>query len=318
MKKRGLGRNIEILLGRTTTTTTAKTKAATTSKTTTATAASSPATTDTTPPIVENELRHLPIDILQRGHYQPRKDFTPEALQELADSIRTQGIIQPIIVRSVKDGRYEIIAGERRWRAAQMAGLTEIPALVKEIPDDAALAISIIENIQRESLNPLEEANAFQRLLDEFGLTHQEVANAVGKSRATVTNLMRLLTLHPDVKLMLEQGKIEMGHARALLSLHDIAQSRAAHTVVARNLSVRETEQLVRKLQSDTPADVFHAPKKSDPNITRLQQQLTDQLGALVMFKHSAKGKGKMIIHYSNLPQLEGILAHIQTQEKTS
>ncbi len=303
MKKRGLGRNLDVLLSRTRTTPLTPVP-------------TSPETT--APTATENnngeQLSKLPLQSLQAGRYQPRKDFAPEALQELADSIRTQGVIQPIVVRKINNERYEIIAGERRFRAAQLAGLTEIPAVIKDIPDEAALAISLIENIQRENLNPLEEATALQRLGDEFGLTHQEIAGAVGKSRAAVTNLLRLLTLQPDVKLLIENGDIEMGHARALLALNDLAQSQAARTVVTRGLSVRETEDLVRKWQGDA-ANSYRLPKKADPNITRLQQQLSEHLGAAVVCKHNNKGKGKLIVHYSNLMQLEGILERMKTAE---
>lgn len=289
MKKRGLGRNLDVLLSRAPTPIHAPVKTVT----------------------KEGELRYLGIDLLQRGRYQPRRDFSSESLQELADSIRTQGIIQPLVVRTVANNRYEIVAGERRWRAAQIAGLSDVPALVKEIPDEAALEIAIIENIQRENLNPIEEAVALQRLLDEFAMTHQQVANAVGKSRTTVTNLLRLLSLQPDIKLLLEQGKIEMGHARALLSLDGLSQSEIANKIVSQGLSVRETERLVQQWQKPK-MKANGAAKKIDPDIQRLQQQLSDQLGAMVVFQQGSKGKGKMVIHYNNLDELEGILTRIQ------
>lgn len=257
------------------------------------------------------ELRRLPVDKLQRGRYQPRKEITQEAVQELAESIRTQGVLQPIIVRSIAQDRYEIIAGERRWRATQLAGLTEIPALVKDIPDETALAIGLIENIQRENLNALEEAIALQRLSNEFGMTHQQVAEAVGKSRTTVTNLLRLLTLQPDVKQLVERGQIEMGHARALLALEGMTQSRAAQEVFMRGLSVRETEKLVAKLQAPSPTTINNVNKKMDPNISALQKNLSDKLGAAVLFQQQSSGKGKMVIHYNNLDELEGILEKI-------
>ena len=196
----------------------------------------------------KDELKHVPVDLLQRGKYQPRTHMGQAALQELSDSIRAQGVVQPIVVRPIGAGRYEIIAGERRWRAAQMAGLHSIPAVVRDIPDEAAIAIALIENIQRENLNPVEEATALQRLIDEFGMTHQQTAESVGRSRAAVTNLLRLLTLNGDVREMLELGKMDMGHARALLALTAKAQSEAARQVVDKGLSVRETEQLVRRL----------------------------------------------------------------------
>jgi ParB family chromosome partitioning protein len=260
----------------------------------------------------EGELKRLPVDMLQRGRYQPRKEITQEAVQELADSIRTQGVLQPIIVRNIAQGRYEIIAGERRWRASQLAGLTEIPAIIKDIPDEAALAVALIENIQRENLHALEEAVALQRLSDEFGLTHQQVAESVGKSRTTVTNLLRLLSLQPDVKILLERKQIEMGHARALLALSGVKQSQAAQEVVARGLSVRETEKLVNSIQAATPAPTINNSKKIDPNISALQKNLSDKLGATVVFQQQPSGKGKMVVHYNSLDELEGILARIQ------
>lgn len=257
----------------------------------------------------EGELRHLAIDLLQRGKYQPRKTIKQEAVQELADSIRAQGVIQPIVVRSIGQGRYEIIAGERRWRAAQLAGLTEIPALIKDIPDETALAIALIENIQRENLNPLEEAMALQRLLDEFDMTHQQVAEAVGKSRTTVSNLLRLLSLHPEVKIFLEDGQLEMGHARALLALSGNTQLQAAREVATRGLSVRETEQLVNKWQNTSTKPSPQSSKKPDPDIAHLQQKLAEKLGTAVNLQQRTNGKGKLIIHYNSHDELEGILA---------
>ena len=202
----------------------------------------------------DGDLRHLPVELMQRGRYQPRKDMSADALEELAESIRAQGVMQPIVVRPLGDNRYEIIAGERRWRAAQMAELDAIPAVIREVPDEAAIAMSLIENIQRENLNPMEEAIALGRLKEEFGLTHQQVADAVGKSRAMVTNLLRLMSLEADVKKLLEHGDLEMGHARALLSLTGAKQVEAARTVVAKGLSVRQTETLVREFEKDKPA----------------------------------------------------------------
>jgi ParB family chromosome partitioning protein len=287
MKKRSLGSNIDIFLSRT----------------------KRPEITETSLP--EGELRQLPVENLQRGRYQPRKQIAEETVRELADSIRAQGVIQPIVVRGIAKDQYEIIAGERRWRAAQLAGLKNIPALVKDIPDEAALAMALIENIQRENLNPLEEAVALQRLLDEFGMTHQQVAEAVGKSRTTVTNLLRLLNLQSGVKTLLEQGDLEMGHARALLALNDKSQNEAAAEIVKRGLSVRETEALVSKWQS-IGTHLPHTAKKLDPNIAALQQSLSDKLGAAVNFQQRGNGKGKMVIHYNSLDELEGILERIK------
>ncbi|MEE8379734.1 MAG: ParB/RepB/Spo0J family partition protein [Gammaproteobacteria bacterium] len=258
------------------------------------------------------DMREIPVDLLQPGKYQPRTDMHPESLEELANSIRAQGVVQPIVVRPINsDGRYEIIAGERRWRAAQMAGLHEIPAVVRNVPDEAAIAMALIENIQREDLNPIEEAVALQRLIDEFEMTHQEAAGAVGRSRAAVSNLLRLLTLNTDVRKMLEQGELEMGHARALLALDGEKQSQTAREVAAKGYSVRETEQLVRRL-STAPAKAKKPSKNLDPDIRRLQDELTEKLAAKVAFQHTAKGSGKMVIHYNSLDELEGILKHIQ------
>jgi ParB family chromosome partitioning protein len=259
----------------------------------------------------KEELRKLPVELLQRGKYQPRTHMHPEALQELANSIKAQGVVQPIVVRELPSGNYEIIAGERRWRAAQLAGLDTIPAVVRNIPDEAAIAVALIENIQRENLNPVEEATALQRLIDEFEMTHQQVAESVGRSRAAVSNLLRLLTLNPDVRQMLDEGKMDMGHARALLGLTGMAQSRAAHQVVERGLSVRETEQLVRRLlaQGESPPK---APPRLDADIRALQDQLSEKLGARVHIAHGQGGKGKLTIDYNSSDELEGILARIR------
>ncbi|MSR10826.1 MAG: ParB/RepB/Spo0J family partition protein [Gammaproteobacteria bacterium] len=258
----------------------------------------------------DGDLRHLPIDLVQRGKYQPRMDMHEEALEELANSIRRQGVMQPIVVRPISSDRYEIIAGERRWRASQIAGLDTIPAIIKPVSDEAAIAMSLIENIQREDLNPIEEAMALKRLQDEFELTQQEVADAVGKSRTTITNLIRLIGLSIDVRKMLEHGDLEMGHARALLSLPDIQQSQAARSVVGRGLSVRQTESLVRRLiaSSGDPAKIS---KLMDPDIKNLEESLADKLGAKVLIQHTAKGKGKLIVKYNSLDELDGILSHI-------
>jgi len=258
----------------------------------------------------KDELKHVPVDLLQRGKYQPRTHMGQAALQELSDSIRAQGVVQPIVVRPIGAGRYEIIAGERRWRAAQMAGLHSIPAVVRDIPDEAAIAIALIENIQRENLNPVEEATALQRLIDEFGMTHQQTAESVGRSRAAVTNLLRLLTLNADVREMLELGKMDMGHARALLALTGKAQSEAARQVVDKGLSVRETEQLVRRLleRPHTPK----APHRRDPDIRALEERLSDKLGARVHLLQTSGAKGKLVIEYNSMDELDGILARIK------
>ena len=258
----------------------------------------------------DGDLRHLPVELMQRGRYQPRKDMSADALEELAESIRAQGVMQPIVVRPLGDNRYEIIAGERRWRAAQMAELDAIPAVIREVPDEAAIAMSLIENIQRENLNPMEEALALSRLKEEFGLTHQQVADAVGKSRAMVTNLLRLMSLEADVKKLLEHGDLEMGHARALMSLTGAKQVEAARTVVAKGLSVRQTETLVREFEKEKPAKP--APAKEDPNVRHLINDLSDRLGAPVQIQQGNAGKGKLVISYNNLDELDGILAHIK------
>ena len=262
-------------------------------------------------PAVTSALQSLPIEQLQRGRYQPRRDMNPAALQELSDSIKAQGVMQPIIVRAVGPKQYEIIAGERRWRAAQMAGLDTIPAIVRDIPDEAAIAWALIENIQREDLNPMEQAAAMQRFADEFEMTHQQIAEAVGKARATVSNLLRLTQLPREVKTLLEHGDLEMGHARALLSLPDAQQTEIGRLVVAKGLSVRQTETLVRSLitaKEKTPS----SSKREDPNVAQLQQSLADRIGAGVKIEYNKKGQGKLIISYNSFEELDGILAHIQ------
>ncbi|MEC7815871.1 MAG: ParB/RepB/Spo0J family partition protein [Pseudomonadota bacterium] len=259
----------------------------------------------------DGELRELPIDLIQRGRYQPRRDMDPAALQELADSIRQQGVMQPVVVRPLAEGRYELIAGERRWRATQLAELDRIPAIIRDVPDDAAIAMALIENIQRENLNPIEEAFALQRLQDEFGLTQAQVAEAVGKSRTTITNLLRLIGLTEDVRLMLEHGDLEMGHGRAMLTLPPEQQMQVARQVVAKSLSVRQTEALVRSVQQQKPAD-DDRPKALDPNIRALQDDLSERLGARVAISHGKRGKGKVVIEYSSLDELDGILGHIR------
>ena len=292
-KKRGLGRGLDALLGG---------------------AQSEPEPVPTSAAESKDSLNRLPVDLIQRGRYQPRREFDPDALHELAESIAAQGVIQPVIVRPVENDRYELIAGERRWRAAQQAGLEEIPVVIKEVTEEAAMAMGLIENIQREDLNPLEEANALNRLLHEFGLTHQEVAKAVGKSRTTVTNLLRLLELNEEVKQLVETRRLEMGHARALLGLQGESQTSAANQVVKQGLSVRETEKLVRRLQgeAESPKRPARASAPEDPDIRRLVNDLSEKLGAKVDLQLGAKGKGKLVIGYNSLDELEGILDHIR------
>ncbi|MDH1107388.1 ParB/RepB/Spo0J family partition protein [Pseudomonas otitidis] len=256
------------------------------------------------------ELQHLPLDLIQRGKYQPRRDMDPTALEELAQSIKAQGVMQPIVVRPIGGGRFEIIAGERRWRASQQAGLDRIPALVREVPDEAAIAMALIENIQREDLSPIEEAVALQRLQQEFQLTQQQVAEAVGKSRVTITNLLRLIGLPEEVKTLLAHGDLEMGHARALLGLPLERQVEGARHVVARGLTVRQTEALVRQWLNTREKPVEAV--KSDPDISRLEQRLAERLGAPVQIKHGQKGKGQLVIRYNSLDELQGVLAHIR------
>jgi ParB family chromosome partitioning protein len=263
----------------------------------------------------DEELAKLPVDLLQRGKYQPRVDMRPESLQELADSIRAQGVVQPIIVRPLsgapgQPSRYEIIAGERRWRAAQIAGLHEIPAVIRRVPDEAAVAMSLIENIQRENLNPLEEARALERLIREFEMTHQTAADAVGRSRAAVSNLLRLLELADEVKELVEHRELEMGHARAILGLSDKRrQAEVGALVVKKRLSVRETEALVRRMLEHGQA--APEPPRPDPNIAKLEGELSEKLGAKVTVQHAQTGKGKLIIAYHSLDELDGILGHI-------
>lgn len=297
VKKRGLGKGLEALLG-----SSAK-----------AVSIAPSDTVDSSDEIVDGgQLKWLPVDILQRGVYQPRIDIDPESLEELADSIRAQGVVQPIVVRPIAEpGRYEIIAGERRWRASQLAGLHEIPAVVRDVSDQDAMAMALIENIQREQLNPMEEANALQRLIDEFGMTHQLAADAVGRSRTAVSNLIRLLSLNDDVQRMVENGDMEMGHARALLALEGEHQSSAARTVAGKGLTVRETERLVKKLLAEKSGE----PKKkvaADPDVIRLEQNLGERLGAKVSIQQGARGKGKMVIQYNSLDELDGIIEHIK------
>lgn len=252
------------------------------------------------------KLTQLDVDAIQRGKYQPRREMDAEALEELANSIKKQGIIQPLIVRPVND-KYEIIAGERRWRAAQIAGLTHVPAIIRHIPDEAAIAMALIENIQREDLNPVEEALALERLISEFGMTHQQIAEAVGKSRTSVTNLLRLLSLPDEVREMLERGLLEMGHARTLITLPEAVQLETAQLIIARHLSVRETENMVRRLQ--TPNAQRASTHFKDPDIVHLQESLAKQLKLKVAIQCNAKGRGKLVIHYRSLAELNGILS---------
>ncbi|MCQ8880039.1 ParB/RepB/Spo0J family partition protein [Pseudoalteromonas shioyasakiensis] len=297
-KKRGLGRGLDALLS-------SSKPAASSAK---ENLAESVANVAPVGEPVKAELQKLAIEFLHSGKYQPRKDMSEEALEELASSIRSQGIIQPIVVRPVAENSYEIIAGERRWRAAQIAKLDVVPCIIKDVPDEAAVAIALIENIQREDLNAMEEAIALNRLLNEFELTHQQVADAVGKSRTTVTNLLRLNNLNDDVKILLEHGDIEMGHARCLLALEGEVQSDAARLAVAKALTVRETEKLVRSILEP-------APKKEvvekDSDVKQLEQQLADNLGAKVQINYNKKGKGNLVISYTNLDELDGILHRI-------
>lgn len=260
----------------------------------------------------DDELRNIDVDLIERGPWQPRVHFEEEALQELADSIAQQGVVQPIVVRQREDNRYEIVAGERRWRAAQKAGLPRVPAVVKSFDDQTAAAVSLIENIQRENLNPLEESTALKRLIEEFDMTHQQVAETVARSRAAVSNLLRLQDLNSDVKELLEKREIDMGHARALLGINGAEQSSVAKTVASKGLSVRETEALIRKLSQ--PKKKTGASKK-DPDIIKLEQRLTEQLGAPVTIRQKGKGKGSLEISYSSLEVLDGILKKIGVKE---
>lgn len=260
----------------------------------------------------EEQLRAIPVEMLQRSPYQPRIEFDKQALDDLASSIRAQGVVQPIVVRPLSDDRFEIIAGERRWRAAQLAGLADVPVVIRRVTDVEAMCLALIENIQRQDLNPLEEARGVSRLLDEFEMTHDMIAEALGKSRSTITNLLRLLDLNPPVKEMLEKGEIEMGHARALLTLGGEQQVEAARLIVKKGLSVRETEALVRKLQNRPPVARKTGNSQIDPNIRSLQENLTEKLGAAVVFRHKKTGKGTMEIHYNSLDELDGILSRIK------
>ncbi len=297
-RKGGLGRGLDSLLG--------ATKQSKVSNSPSSAVVVEDGARSTTPGA---SLKSLPVDLLQRGQYQPRRDMNQEALEELSNSIRAQGVIQPIVVRPIGESRYEIVAGERRWRAAQMAGLQEIPVVLKEVSDQVAMAMALIENIQREDLNPIEEAVALQRLIKEFGLTQQEAADAVGRSRSSVTNMLRLLNLNAEVGQLLEKGRLEMGHARALLALEGERQSEAAKQVLLLGLSVRETEKLVRKMLQPPRKKVVD---KNNPDVLRLQDQLSEKLGAAVTIQQNSKGRGKLTIQYNSLDELDGILEHIR------
>ncbi|QUM78424.1 ParB/RepB/Spo0J family partition protein [Moritella sp. 24] len=290
-KKRGLGKGLDALLG---------TSAVARTKEQNADAQLQPVVT------VDNELKKLPVEWLYPGKYQPRKDMATDALDELAASIKAQGIIQPIIVRELKTHEFEIIAGERRWRAAQLAGLTKVPCIVKNVADEAVMAMALIENIQREDLNAMEESIALQRLIEEFSLTHQQVADAVGKSRASVSNLLRLNSLNNDVKILLEHGDIEMGHGRALLALEGELQSQAASNIAQRGLTVRDTEKLVRKLLE--PKTEVGLKKVKDPDVVNLEYRLSERLKAKVIIKQGANGSGKLTIDYNSLAELDDII----------
>jgi ParB family chromosome partitioning protein len=259
----------------------------------------------------EDALAQLPIGTLRPGKYQPRTRMDETSLAELADSIRSRGVIQPIVVRPVSDTQYEIIAGERRWRAARIAGLDKVPVVIREVPDEAALGIGLIENIQREDLNPIEEANGLARLIGEFKLTHEEVAKAIGRSRAGVTNLLRLLELAPAVQDMVQDARIDMGHARALLSLSKSRQVELANQIAEKGLSVRETERLVQQATSAAPA-ARPAPHRLDPDSRRLQEELCESLGATVRLKPRSGGKGSVVIDYSSLDELQGLLKRLK------
>lgn len=260
---------------------------------------------------LNDSLQHFPLDMIQPGKYQPRMDMSQESLEELADSIRSQGLVQPIVVRPIDGGHYEIIAGERRWRASKLAGLESVPVLIKDVSDRNAIAMALIENIQRENLNPMEEANALHRLREEFELTHQQTAEAVGKSRATITNLLRLRNLNDDVKKLLENCDLEMGHARTLLALEGESQSEAALQIVEKGLSVRETEQLIRRLLKPSSTDKQEIAEPSLEEINEIQQRIADKLGNGFSIKHRANGKGKLVFDYANVDELKRLIKQI-------
>lgn len=318
-RKTGLGRGLDALLGPMTGTSATNEPVVPVRVSPAATPAAATTAQPPAPAPSADGLRKLPLGLLQPGVYQPRRDMHKETLEELAESIRSQGVLAPISVRPVagegSSQRYEIIAGERRWRAAQIAGLSEIPAIVRNVNDEQAAAIALIENLQREDLNPIEQAEGLRRLIEEFDLTHQEAGRAVGKSRAAVSNLIRLLELAPEVLKLLATGELDMGHARALLALSGArSQVEAAREVVDRGLSVRETEALVKRLQAggSKRKGKQSGDTRVDPDIRRLQDDLGSRLGAIVAIQHSTTGKGKLIISYNSTDELEGILRHIQ------
>ena len=292
VKRRGLGRGLDALLGGVADT-----------------PARRGARPDPADAAEDGGFRRLPVDLIRRGKHQPRRIVEEATLEELAQSVRTRGIVQPIVVRPAGSGSFEIVAGERRWRAAQMAGLDEVPVVVRDCTDREAAAVALIENIQREDLNPIEEAQGYRSLADEFGLTHQELADTVGRSRSSVSNALRLLDLNEEVRAMVERGELDMGHARALLSLSGAAQSEAAAEVVRRGLSARETERLVRsRLRGESPPQ----RRVRDPDVVKLETELAERLGAKVRIDHKAKGAGSVTIHYSSLDALDGILERIR------
>lgn len=280
MKKRGLGRGLEALLG-----------------------------DDGGGDAPSGELQHLPIHLIKPGAYQPRQHFDAEKLEELADSIRAQGLIQPIVVRAVAGGNYELIAGERRWRAAGKAGLKQVPALVREVDDQSVVAMALIENIQRENLSPLEEAMALARLIDEFGLTHQQTAEAVGRARASVSNLLRLLELPQEIKRLLDERRLEMGHARALINLPTSQAVQLANQAAQGGWSVRELEAAARRAVREPGSK---PPAQRDPDIVTLERELGEKLSTRVAVSHSRSGSGKLVIHYHSVDELDGILQRIQ------
>ncbi|NKI36199.1 ParB/RepB/Spo0J family partition protein [Wenzhouxiangella sp. XN79A] len=288
-KKAPLGKNLNALLGK-------------------SRSGHAAATRDAPPDAADGTLRNLPIEQIRPGEYQPRTGMDPDRLDELAESIKAQGVVQPVVVRSLGAGKgYELIAGERRWRASQKAGLSEIPAVIRDVPDEVTLAMALIENIQRENLNPIEEAGALARLIEEFELTHEQAAANVGRSRAAVSNLLRLLDLEPKVRALVDAKKIDMGHARALLALSGPAQLDAARQVVNLDLSVRQTEALVKRIK-DGGGVGTKKPPRPDPDIQRLEQELTETLCAPVSLRHSASGKGQVTIRYTSLDELDGLL----------
>lgn len=300
-KRKGLGRGLDALLNQSTATTSDSVAAEVVD----------PASSSAVPKVEDGVLKKLPIEYLQRGQYQPRRDMHSDALEELADSIKAQGVMQPIVVRPLSGNKYEIIAGERRWRASQLAGLDTIPAVIRDVSDEAAIAMALIENIQREDLNPIEEAVALKRLQDEFELTQQQVANAVGKSRTAVTNLLRLINLSAEVKTLLEHGDLEMGHARCLLTLTESQQKQLARHIVAKGLSVRQAESMARKIQQDAQASDNIGDSSRDPDVAKLEERLSEKVGVPVAIQHSSKGKGKLVLQYNNLDELDGILSHL-------